>query len=264
MRRVTLSAPRATLQRGRDGAFTGRQTMKSLGSGDVTAWLRCLVAGLVAWGLALPSAQAACTDAPGPGVDWSKCQKRRLILRDADLSNARLAGSDLGRSDFSGAKLVAADLERASLDNARLVGADLSRAKMVKVNAYRANLSGTKLAGADLTKAEMQRANLAKAELSGANLSKAELARANLTGAKLVRAQLERAELARAELKGADLNGANVKGAHLFQTRIESVDLSLTLGLAQRQVDDACGNASTKLPAGLKAPAGWPCPREED
>ncbi len=101
--------------------------------------LRIFVA-VVSVAFAAPVAQAACADAPGPGVDWSKCQKARLILRDANLSNGRLARTDFGRSDLSGAKLVAADLERASLDNARLVGADLSRAKLVKVNAYRANL----------------------------------------------------------------------------------------------------------------------------
>jgi uncharacterized protein YjbI with pentapeptide repeats len=223
---------------------------------------RMLCAAMLA-ALGVPVAQAACSDAPGPRVDWTQCQKGRLILRGANLENARLASTDLGRSDLSGAKLAAADLERAAIDSARLIGADLSRAKMIKVNGYRANLSEAKLAGADLTKAEMQRANLTKADLTGANLSKAELARANLRGARLEGARLERAELARAELNEANLIGANLKGAHFFLTRIEGVDLSKTLGLVQRQLDDACGDASTKLPAGLKAPAAWPCPSDD-
>jgi len=114
---------------------------------------------LASW---LPAAQAACTDSPGAGVDWSKCQKGRLIMRGTNLSSGRFVGTDFGRSDLSGAMLVGADLERASLDNARLSGADLSRAKLVKVNGYRANLGEAKLVGADLTKAELQRANLSK------------------------------------------------------------------------------------------------------
>ena len=79
-------------------------------------------------GFVIPAAQAACTDSPGPGVDWTKCQKRRLILRGANLENARLDSTDLGRSDLSAAKLIAANLERAAIDSARLIGADLSRA----------------------------------------------------------------------------------------------------------------------------------------
>jgi uncharacterized protein YjbI with pentapeptide repeats len=212
---------------------------------------------------AAPLARAACTDSPRAGVDWSKCQKGRLIMRGAELSSGSFKGTDFGRSDLSGAKLVGADLERAALDNARLVGADLSRAKLVKVNGYRANLSEARLVGADLTKAELQRANLSKADLTGANLGKAELARTDLKGAQLANARLERADLARAEFSGANLSGANVKHAHFFLTRIEGVDLSMTLGLVQRQLDDACGDAGTKLPAGLKAPASWPCPKDE-
>jgi uncharacterized protein YjbI with pentapeptide repeats len=109
----------------------------------------------------------------------------------------------------------------------------------------------------------MQRANLSKTDLTGANLTKAELARADLQGAKLANARLEHAELARAELNGANLAGANLKGAHFYFTRIEGVDVSKTAGLVQRQLDDACGDAKTKLPAGLKAPASWPCAKDE-
>ena len=129
----------------------------------------CALGAVLLMVCSLPQADAACTDSPAPGVDWSKCQKGRLIMRGADLSSGRFAGTDFGRSDLSDAKLVGADLERASIDNARLIGADLSRAKLVKINGYRANLSQAKLVGADLTKAELQRANLSKADLTGAN-----------------------------------------------------------------------------------------------
>ena len=52
--------------------------------------------------------------------------------------------------------------------------------------------------------------------------------------------------------------------AFMYLTRIEGVDLSSAQGLEQTQIELACGDASTKLPSGLKAPAGWPCPAETD
>jgi hypothetical protein len=37
------------------------------------------------------------------------------------------------------------------------------------------------------------------------------------------------------------------------------VDLSQAHDLTQVQVDMACGNDQTKLPAGLTMPSHWPC-----
>ena len=39
-------------------------------------------------GLGAPVAQAKCGDSPKPKVDWSKCDKERLNLREQDLSGA--------------------------------------------------------------------------------------------------------------------------------------------------------------------------------
>ena len=44
----------------------------------------------------------------------------------------------------------------------------------------------------------------------------------------------------------------------------KGLDLSKATGLQQMQIDLACGDAKTKLPAGLKAPATWPCKFEFD
>jgi hypothetical protein len=53
-----------------------------------------------------------------------------------------------------------------------------------------------------------------------------------------------------------------VAGAFLLRTRFDAVDLSAVTGLTQSQLDQACGDAATVLPAGLNAPAHWPCPAE--
>jgi len=45
----------------------------------------------------------------------------------------------------------------------------------------------------------------------------------------------------------------------VFLTRLEGVDLSAAVGLEQGQIDIACGDGATRLPAGLSSPAAWPC-----
>jgi len=214
---------------------------------------------MLAAGLFGGSALAECKDSSGPGVDWRKCDKRLLILSNQDMSKGRLARTDFGRSDLSGANLMDVAASGATFDYARLHGADLSRAKLVKVIAYRADFSRAKLVGADLGKAELPRTNFTEANLTGANLRKAELSRSILQGVLLMRANLDGADLARANLKDAKLAGAKFKNARFLQTRIEGVDLSAATGLRQQQIDEACGDANTKLPSGLKHPASWPC-----
>jgi hypothetical protein len=83
-----------------------------------------------------------------------------------------------------------------------------------------------------LCDADLRRIDLESADLSGANLS----------GAVLSFADLNHADLIGANLRGTNLSGANLSGA----------DLSIALNLTREQLDDACGDATTKLPKGFK------------
>ena len=66
--------------------------------------------------------------------------------------------------------------------------------------------------------------------------------------------------LSRALLQEATFQGPiDLTGAFMFLTRIEGIDLTKATGLQQTQADQACGDANTKLPDGLKVPATWPC-----
>lgn len=208
-------------------------------------------------------AHAGCDDPPAAGVQWQDCEKHRLILRKADLTGAKLAGADFNGSDLESAKLAGADLSRASLDRVRLSQADLSRARLVQVKAYRTNFSKARMAGADLTKGELARANLSGADLSGAQLGKAEFQRASLDGANLTGADLRGADFTRATLAQAKLAGAQLAETRLYLTRIEGVDLSATTGLVQARLDEACGDARTLLPKGLKPAQRWPCGKDD-
>jgi uncharacterized protein YjbI with pentapeptide repeats len=205
------------------------------------------------------TAQAGCSDRPGPGVDWSKCQKMRLVLRGADLSGGRFERTNLSSSDLMEASLVGANLKESNLERTRLQEADLQGANLSKVQGSRANLEEANLAGANLTKAEMPRANMAGANLARADLSKTELGRAVLRKADLTGASLRYANIARADFTEANLEAVDFTGSYTFLTRIEGTDLSKTVGLTQTQLDLACGDTETMLPAGLERPAKWPC-----
>jgi hypothetical protein len=106
---------------------------------------------------------------------------------------------------------------------------------------FRANLSGQWLRKEDLREANLQVADLSFAQLAGANLRGANLVGANLPGALLLRANLS----------GANLDGALLIGANLSRARLIDADLSGAKDLTQTQLDEACGNANTKLPDGL-------------
>ncbi len=205
------------------------------------------------------TAQGGCSDRPGPGVDWTKCQKMRLVLRGEDLSGGRLERTNLSNTDLMEATLVGANLAESNLERTRLQEADLQGANLTKVQGSRANFEEANLTGANFTKAEMPRANMTSANLARADLSKTELGRAVLNKADLTGASLRYANIARADFTEANLEGVDFTGSYTFLTRVEGTDLSQTMGLTQDQLDLACGDTKTKLPEGLERPAKWPC-----
>ena len=119
--------------------------------------------------------------------------------------------------------------------------------------------------GASFANAELQRADFGGADLTGANFQKAELGRASFKDAVITGGNFAMANLSRVQLFAAKFEGPlDFSGAFLFQTRLEGVDLSQAKGLQQWQIDQACGDANTKLPSGLTAPADWACKAEEE
>ncbi len=96
-----------------------------------------------------------------------------------------------------------------------------------------------------MSKADFSRVNFSNANLKGVNLSFSNISRANLSGTLI------------------DEN-FSLEGSYLFLTRIEGLNLSALKGLAQWQVNMACGNDNTQLPDGLTQPTSWPCKFETD
>lgn len=222
-----------------------------------------LKTGLFAMALAFVSpavSHAACDDAPAPGVDWKDCRKRNLImsgsdLSDSDLSLANFASSDLRDSNFSNANLFKTNLLRASFEDSIGTNADFRQAL-----GFRTNFSGVDFTGSNFEKAELHRSSFKEAILTGTNFEKTELGRADFTDATITGAVFKFSNLSRADFRDVVHEGPiPLEGAYLLLTRIEGVDLSGSEGLAQWQVDMACGDSDTKLPEGLTRPANWPC-----
>jgi uncharacterized protein YjbI with pentapeptide repeats len=251
-------------------------------SGDMASFaaLRTAAASMFLLLIASAPSQAACGDQAAPGVDWTECNKTRLMMGQADLSGGEFVQTFFSSSDLRGVNLADANLSLAEFSNASLAGANLSGATLEKAVATRADFSGADLSGANLTGAEFSRTNFQRTNLSGADFTNSEMNRsdfseADLTGATMSKAELARvilrdavisgvpfsySNLSRADLTGTDLEDAEMTGTYMFLTRLDGADLSRTKGLTQGQIALACGDAKTALPEGLTAPQNWPCP----
>src|SRR5215204_4396558 len=126
--------------------------------------------------LASPAAaEADCGASPVPGVNWSECEKSRLVLAESDLSGGLFEQTFFTMTDLRGSKLVGAKMTRAELTGASLAGADLSNTDMEKASGRRVDLKGANLSNAKLFGADLTRTDFSGAVLTGANLVNAEL-----------------------------------------------------------------------------------------
>ncbi len=130
-------------------------------------------------------------------------------------------------------------------NGASCAGCDLFQISLAYQSVAGRNFAGARIRQADLSLATADRANFHSANMSltnffGARLSSADLRDANLEGATFVGAYLGGARFG-----GAVLNGANFSGAELADAA----------GLTQAQLNTACGDATTTLPAGMTIPA---------
>jgi uncharacterized protein YjbI with pentapeptide repeats len=219
-------------------------------------------------------------------ADGNRRLHQITILRDANLDDAILVGTDFQGADLTGASLRRANLTNAKLNTPRnplterrvepitqLTSAHLDGANLTGANLEAANLSDAWLAGAQLTNARLAEASLLRAHLDGANLTGANLEAANLSDAWLAGAQLTNARLAEANLSSAHLRGSNLAGlnlqdvdlrgawladaqfagtnltgADLSGAHLEGADLSSSVGLDKAVLDGASYSEATNWP----------------
>jgi uncharacterized protein YjbI with pentapeptide repeats len=103
------------------------------------------------------------------------------------------------------------------------------------------------LQGANLMNTCVKTKDLHGANFDGANATLMCMSFANFKGASFRGTNLDAANLSSARLDGADLTGAST---HI--TSFLGTDLTRVKGLTQAQLDVACSDARTKVPAGFK------------
>lgn len=104
----------------------------------------------------------------------------------------------------------------------------------------------------DLTGADLRGVDLRGAKLDAAILVNSDLQKANLFGTKLRDANLQGANLEGADLRDSELSGAILSEARLNGAFINSLDLSVTVGLIPEQLSGVYGKDSAKLPDYLR------------
>ncbi len=124
---------------------------------------------------------------------------------------------------------------------ASCAGCDLFQIDLAYQSIGGRNFSAARVRQADLTVAIADRTNFSGANLSLANLFGIRASSANFSNANLNAASLVGGYFGGARFNGATLEGANLSGAEMAEAR----------GLTQTQLDAACGDATTELPAGL-------------
>ncbi len=120
-------------------------------------------------------------------------------------------------------------------------------AAVARIHAAIVDCPGCNLAGADLSNTCVKAHDLHGADFDGATAVLMCMSYANFSNATFRATDLSAANLAHADLDGADLTGAIMD-----ITSIKGTDLTSTRGLTQKQLDQACGDAETRVPAGLK------------
>ena len=216
-------------------------------------------------GLNVSTAQAACGDGAAPGVDWQNCRKRNLIMQDFDFSSSNFSRADLSASDLRGTKLDSANFFKTNLLRASLAGATARDANFEGVIASRTDFSGGDYTGANFSKAEISRSNFSGSNLQGVDMSKSEFSRVVFSSSNLNGVDLSFTNLARADLRDIKHDeNLSLEGAFLFLTNIEGLDFSNLRGIAQWQIDMACGDDETQLPSNISRPDSWPCKGEKD
>ena len=143
--------------------------------------------------------------------------------------------------------LIAAFFIAATLPATAVEKPSYDAAAVARIQAAIVDCVGCNLKGADLSNTCVKEHDLHGANFDGANASLMCMSFANFTNASFRGTELSGANLAGARMDGADLTGAKTSITSFLGT-----DLTKTKGLTQAQLDIACSDEKTKLPAGLK------------
>ena len=119
-------------------------------------------------------------------------------------------------------------------------------------NLFQADFSNLEMKDRDFAGARLRQADFSAAVMNHTSFAGGDLRDVNAYGAVLSGASFAGANLTNASFVGAYLEGANFRGATLSGVNFSGAEMERAVGLTQRQLDEACGDAATTLPRGLR------------
>ena len=120
---------------------------------------------------------------------------------------------------------------------------------------FQISLAYQSIAGRNFAGARIRQADLSLATADGARFRGANMSLTNFFGARLSSADLSDTNLEGATFVGAYLGGVRFTGAALTGANFSGAEMADAVGLTQAQLNTACGDATTTLPAGMTIPA---------
>ncbi|MGC1303030.1 MAG: pentapeptide repeat-containing protein [Caulobacteraceae bacterium] len=125
-------------------------------------------------------------------------------------------------------------------------------------NLFQADFSNLEVRGRNFARARLRQADMSTAVMNHVSFAGGDLRDVNAYGAVFGGANFAGADLTNATFVGTFLEGANFRGAHLAGANFSGAEMGRAVGLTQRQLDQACGDAATVTPRGLRLA---PCTR---
>jgi uncharacterized protein YjbI with pentapeptide repeats len=181
-----------------------------------------------------------------------------------------VSGSDLAKMNLKPFQLAGAKAEKTNFNDSVFFDDDLTgiyapHAQFKNANFAHAKLDRSDLGSADFEKAILSWSKMRGSRLTGTVMEKAQMIETDLTEAVLINANLENANLSHAIFKEAYLervsfSEADLTGAIFEKARLVGADLGRAKNLTQEQLNMACGDKDTIVPAGLTIKE---CPRAE-
>lgn len=128
-------------------------------------------------------------------------------------------------------------------------------ASCARCDLFQIDLAFQAIASRDFSGARLRQGNLQLAVADRARFIRANASLANFFGARLGHADFSEANLEQAVFVGAYLGYARFDHAILTGANFSGAELTGAQGLTQEQLNTACGDATTVLPAGMTIPA---------
>ena len=136
--------------------------------------------------LYVTSANSACEDPPGDGVDYSGC----AFSDGQDLTGTYMPNANLSFTGF-----IKVIFDKSIMMNSTLANGNYPESSFIRANLYETDFEGGTFEKTNFTGANLTRANFKAASLIEANFTNANLFESDFTGSNILNANFEGANL---------------------------------------------------------------------